>query len=204
LTRRVERGGLDEPRRAVIAAYPTALAWSADGKRLAIAGDDGSVELLDAATGQVRQQLRAHAGPVQSIAWHPGRDALLTTGQDGAARLWDSPFEISTELLGPSASWADHACWSATGDRAAVALAARAHVFSPGLATASTEPVGSTIAGLAFTPSGKSLGAACYGGVRLFDPATGRITPWLLTALRIVIGTSSIAVGVKTGLDALR
>jgi WD40 repeat protein len=113
---------------------------------------------------------------VQSIAWHPRRDALVTTGQDGAARLWESPFDTSLELIAPSMTWADHACWSASGERIAVALGTRAHVVSPGGAVATTEPVASTIAALAFSPSGKSLGVACYGGVRLFDPATGRAT----------------------------
>jgi WD40 repeat protein len=78
-------------------------------------------------------------------------------------------------LIAPNATWADHACWSAHGD-AAVALGARAHVVARDGVTAVTEPVASTIAGLAFTPSGKSLGAACYGGVQLFEPATGRAT----------------------------
>lgn len=159
-----------------IAAYPSALAWSPIGDLLAIAGDHGEVELIDPATGAVRHRVRAHDGPVQSMAWHPRRDALLTAGQDGAVRLWDRPFQTAVELIAPGETWADHACWSASGECAAVAVGARAHVISPEGTRAITEPVGSTIAGLAFTPSGKSLGVACYGGVRLFDPATGRPT----------------------------
>ena len=176
LNRRLERAGLEGPRVATIAAYPSALAWSPAGDLLAVAGDHGAVELIDPQTATVRQRIAAHAGPVQSIAWHPSRDALLTTGQDGAARLWERPFEAPIELIAPSATWADHACWSATGYRAAVALAARAHVLSAEGTVAITEPAGSTIAGLAFTPSGRTLGVAGYGGVRLFDPATGRTT----------------------------
>jgi WD40 repeat protein len=176
MTKRLERSKASEPVVATIEAYPTALAWSAGGNILAVAEDSGDVELLFPATGGSRQRVRAHTGPVQSIAWHPRHDALITTGQDGAVRLWESPFATATELVAPSNTWADHACWSATGDRAAIAIGVCAHVFASGAQIAITEPVASTIAGLAFTPSGKSLGVACYGGVCLFDPVTGRAT----------------------------
>jgi WD40 repeat protein len=176
LTGRPHRAGRGHTQVTAIGAYPSALAWSARGDVLAIAGDHGVVELIDPETCSVRHRLRAHAGPVQSMAWHPRREALLTTGQDGAVRLWESPFEAAVELIAPGTTWTDHACWSASGECAAVARGARAHVVSSRGTTALTEPVASTIAGLAFTPSGKSLGVACYGGVRLFDPETGRAT----------------------------
>jgi WD40 repeat protein len=180
-----------------LAAYPSGLAWSPRGDLLAVAGDHGCVDLIDPATCAVRRRIAAHDGPVQSIAWHPQRDALLTTGQDGAARGWEPPFETARELLPPSTTWADHACWSPMGDRAAVALGPRAHVLSEDGFTAVTEPVASTIAGLAFTPSGKSLGAACYGGVQLFDPATGRPTrklEWKGSMLSIAFAPDGSAV----------
>jgi WD40 repeat protein len=176
LSRKLARPAPPDAQLVTLGAYPSGLAWSSRGDLLAVAGDHGGVELIDAATCTVRQRISAHDGPVQSIAWHPERDVLLTTGQDGAVRGWERPFETARELIAPSTSWADHACWSAAGDRAAVALGTRAHVLSDGGVTAVTEPVASTIAGLAFTPSGKTLGVACYGGVQLFDPATGRPT----------------------------
>lgn len=176
MTRGPEPSGLPPPRRLAIAAYPTALAWSPTGQSLAVAGDHGAVELVDPMSGRVQRTIRAHDGPVQSMAWHPRRDALLTTGQDGAARLWEPPFDAPIELLAAGKVWADHACWSATGDRAAIAVGVRAHLFSRDVACASTEPVGFAIAGVAFAPSGKTVGVATYGGVRLFDATTGRAT----------------------------
>ncbi len=177
LTGHLARARSHEPQLILgIAAYPCALAWSSRGDLLAVGGDHGIVELIDPESGSIRRRISAHDGPVQSIAWHPQRDALLTTGQDGAVRLWDNPFETAQQLIAPSASWADHACWSASGERAAVAIGARAHVMRTDGVTVVTEPVASTIAGLAFTPSGKSLGVACYGGVQLFEPSNGRPT----------------------------
>jgi WD40 repeat protein len=173
LSERIGQGA--QPRFAEIAAYPTGLGWSAGGERLAVAGDHGIVEMLSP-EGASLGRVRAHDGPVQSIAWHPRRDELITSGQDGAVRLWQPQFDHPTTLLGPGETWADAACWSSVGTRAAVAVGSRAYVLARGTDPVEIGPVESTVAGLAFSPSGKSLGVACYGGVRLFDPASGRPT----------------------------
>ncbi len=173
--KRARPEAIADPLVTTIDAYPCGLAWAPGGTLLAIANDQGHVDLIDAITGTSRTRIAAHQGPVQSLAWHPRRDALLTTGQDGAVRLWEAPFTAAVELIAPSSEWADHACWSAAGDVAAAAVGTRAHIFLKASPIV-TEAVASTIEGLAFTPSGKSLGVACYGGVRLFDPTTGRAT----------------------------
>jgi WD40 repeat protein len=172
--RGLARGAAERPPiLATVAAPPTALAWSAGGTILAVGKDTGEVELLSPATGGSRQRIRAHGGPVQSMAWHPRRDALLTTGRDGAARLWVHPFVEGVELVAPGAAPADHACWSAAGDRAAVAVGRAVRIFAFGGRPGATAEAASEIAALAFTPSGAVLGAVCHGGVSLFAPATG-------------------------------
>lgn len=158
-----------------IAGFPTAMAWSSRARLLALGEDTGELVLYYADTG-THSRVGAHHGPVQSLAWHPRKELLLTTGQDGAVRLWESPFTAGTEVVPPGDTWADHACWSADGEHAAVALGARATVLGAARAAVDTEPVASTVAGLAFTPSGKSLGVACYGGVTLFAPQSGKPT----------------------------
>ena len=181
-----KRTAIAPPQVATVPVYPAAIGWSASGDVLAIAGDDGTIAMLEGTTGVVTETRRAHDGPVQSIAWHPERAALLTTGQDGAVHLWERGDRVTWHAAG--STWADHACWSADGKRAAFAVGAVAHVVGQGAARTTTEPVGSTIAGLAFTPSGKSLGVACYGGVQLFDPAAGKRTkqlPWKGSMLSI-------------------
>jgi WD40 repeat protein len=171
-----DRADLDRVQRVTIPAYPTALAWSPTGALLAVAGDHGAVELIDATTGTIARRIPAHAGPIQAMAWHPRQPSLITAGQDGAARLWESPFDAPIELLGPGPRWADHACWSVTGERAAVTVGGRAHVFSRASRIAITPPAATALTGAAFTPDGAGLGVAGYGGVRVFDATTGRIT----------------------------
>jgi WD40 repeat protein len=63
------------------------LAFSPDGKLLALAGDKG-VWLCEARTREQRRQIRVYDGQTYSLAFSPdGR--LLATGHDSVVRLWD-------------------------------------------------------------------------------------------------------------------
>jgi WD40 repeat protein len=86
----VKTGGLittlDMQGRAAI----TSVAYSADGKRIAAAGADGSVGLWDAATGERAPLPEGHRGAARGIAFSPDIDRLVSTGDDGTLRLWDA------------------------------------------------------------------------------------------------------------------
>jgi WD40 repeat protein len=66
-----------------------AVAWSADGKRLASASHDGTVRVWDPQTGRGVQRLE-HPRPVFGVAYSPGGRFLLTGSQDHAVRVWDA------------------------------------------------------------------------------------------------------------------
>ena len=65
------------------------VAWSPDGQLLASCSDDGSVQTIDPATGNVVGFNAGHLGPVTSIAWDPDGRRLATAGADGTIRSWD-------------------------------------------------------------------------------------------------------------------
>jgi RNA polymerase sigma factor (sigma-70 family) len=66
------------------------LAFSPDGTTLAWIGyQDPAVHLLDAATGQERQQFTAHPGGVRALAFAPDGKRLVTCGEDTTALIWD-------------------------------------------------------------------------------------------------------------------
>jgi WD40 repeat protein len=65
------------------------LAYSSDGKRLAVATVEGAVELWDTGTGQMLNTFSGHTGYVLMVAFSPDGTLLASAGVDGTIRLWD-------------------------------------------------------------------------------------------------------------------
>src|SRR6266536_1937877 len=59
------------------------IAWSPDGKRIASASDDGTVQVWDADTGKRVLTYRGHAGPVTTVVWSLDRQHTISTRDDG-------------------------------------------------------------------------------------------------------------------------
>jgi WD40 repeat protein len=64
--------------------------FSPDGKRLASAGDDGTVVVRDAATGGEIVSLPVAAGPIRSVVFSADGRRLATAGGDKMVTVWDA------------------------------------------------------------------------------------------------------------------
>jgi RNA polymerase sigma factor (sigma-70 family) len=67
-----------------------ALAFAPNGKTLASANHDGTVRLVEAATGKQVHVLRGHANSVVDIAFSPDGQRLASGSADHTVRLWDA------------------------------------------------------------------------------------------------------------------
>ncbi|WP_322493626.1 serine/threonine protein kinase [Chloroflexus sp.] len=69
----------------------TGIAFSPDGRQLAVGSINGNVYLLDAATGDVQRELRGHDGwvVIRGVAYSPDGRLLASASLDGSVRLWN-------------------------------------------------------------------------------------------------------------------
>ncbi len=66
------------------------VALSPDGNTLASAGDDNTIILWDAATGEIKHKLTGHTAWVASVAFSPDGKTIASASLDGTVRIWDT------------------------------------------------------------------------------------------------------------------
>jgi len=154
--------------------WATDLAWSASSARLFVSDASGALAAFDAQSGAEAWRVEAHPGGVLAIAGHPNARGLLSTGQDGAARLWEETSGALRREHALGASWGEHAAWSPDGARYAIAAGKRARVYrEDGSEAFSCDDHASTVSGLAFCR--EQLGTSCYGAVAFWNAETGAL-----------------------------
>jgi serine/threonine protein kinase len=68
----------------------TCLAFTPDGRRVAVGTADHLVKIFDAASGQLLGTFEKHQSLVTAVAFHPGGRMVLSASLDGAVKLWDA------------------------------------------------------------------------------------------------------------------
>jgi WD40 repeat protein/tetratricopeptide (TPR) repeat protein len=165
------------------------VAWSADGTRLASAGDDGTVKIWGAA-GKPDSLAIDRVG-ARWLAWNPKGDRVASAG-GGQIKLWDprTGAEVgSLDVPAESLSWSADGKFLAAGkEEAAVIIGTEtgkiiATLPSDGPAATSWSPAGARLA----------LGADRSADVELWDIATAKKVVWHCRPSAETPGVSSLA-----------
>lgn len=156
------------------------------GKDFAVSDGDGYLHLC--ATDSTVSSRKLHEGAILALATNPKTGMVYSAGDDG------SVFAVATDSepvgLHTGRKWVDTVAASARG---MVAWTAGKTIYL--LKSGTEKPIEltapSSIGGLAFSPDGKWLGAAVYGGaflVQIANPATTKMLEW--AGSHITIGFS--------------
>ena len=73
------------------------VAFSPDGKTLAMASREGNVQLWDVATGKLLETLKGHSSAVSAVVFSPDGRTLASGSSDQTVRLWN--VETRRELM---------------------------------------------------------------------------------------------------------
>jgi WD40 repeat protein len=77
------------PLTAVVPGACVNVAFSPDGKWIAMGGTENTVKICDLETGEIRHTLSGHKGDVYTIAFSPDGRWLASAGEDSTVKVWD-------------------------------------------------------------------------------------------------------------------
>ncbi len=155
-----------------VGAYVSGLAFSPDGRRLAVLTQD-SIGVWDVATSTLAITLRADG--VQEFAWSPDGQQIASCGQ--GIQLWDAGTATLIRPVGPERQ-VRHLAWSPDGSRLAVSLDASCEVWDLGSGQLVLAGSSFTVDGgrLAFSPDGRRLAKRGFGhSTTVFDATDGSL-----------------------------
>ena len=152
--------------------HPIGLAWSPDGRTLAVAGVSGPITLFNAADGLVQHKLPGHAFDTMAISWHKDSRLLASVGQDGKVRLWDAETGAQRSEMAGGASWVERVAFSPLGDRLVSAAGRKLRLWnSCGELIREYPDANSTITDIKWRYDGRQFAISAYNGAVLYDPA---------------------------------
>lgn len=170
----------------------TAVAYSANGQRLASTSLDQTARVWDATNGKLLATLRGHTRAANCVAYHPDSVRFATGGADGTVRIWDAVAGRSVRVLEGHGAPVTAIAYSVDG----TLLACATEDGSVWLRNAADYRVirklsahDGPVNGLAFDRGGTWLASGGEDGlVRICEVATGRIRPMDVAHTRPVTG----------------
>ncbi len=153
-----------------------ALAWSADGARLATGDADGRLSVWNAANGRREFNLDGHLRYIRCLAFNPASTLLASSSEDVTIRLWDLSTGRAAITVASDSYQMD---FSADGQRLALAWQRGGfgwlRLLPPeGFVTWRPARAEDDVASISFSPDGSVIASLAFGVVFLNDAHSGR------------------------------
>lgn len=95
------------------------LAFSPDGKTVAVGGSDAQIHLFQRADGKLVRSLPGHTGTITGLAFHPSGNLLVSSSKDRTVRLWNPANGQMLKSLEGHTAWVQGVTFFAQGTRLA-------------------------------------------------------------------------------------
>lgn len=97
----------------------SALAYSPDGKTIALGGSEAAIHLFQAADGKLMRSLPGHTSSVSALVFHPSGTLLVSASKDRTLRLWNPATGQMIKALEGHTAWVQGVAFMAQGTRLA-------------------------------------------------------------------------------------